>query len=188
MMVRIKFLGFFSLRLLRREGPGGGLQDFGLQGVCWGGGSVPQLPRRGVGRPHRSTPGVPPLPLRQRAGSPSPPVPPSVRPALPSLALGFLPSNGPHLSGPAFTSLPRRTQGSGLAGRLPVASHPRHGPAGPPPTCGPGCGPPGSGPRSVAIARPLQAQPSVPPQRHQGFSSQSPVLFLSFHLFLLISL
>lgn len=36
---------FFSfLRLFRREGPGGRLQDSGLQRVCWGGGAVPQLP------------------------------------------------------------------------------------------------------------------------------------------------
>lgn len=43
LMVSDKAFVFF-LRLFRREGPGGRLQDSGLQRVCWGGGAVPQLP------------------------------------------------------------------------------------------------------------------------------------------------
>lgn len=184
-------------RVLRRQGPGGGLQDAGLQRVCRGGGAVPQLPGRGVHGPRGGAPGVPPFPLCQRAGPPSPSVAASVRPALSSLALGFLPSDGPHLPGLPLSSLPRRTQGSGLAGKLSIAPHPQHGPpggvsagpAGPPPTCSSGCRPQGSSPGSIRGTRPLQAQPSVPSQRHQGFSPRPPVLFLSFyHLLLLPSL
>lgn len=189
-------LVFFPLRLLRREGPGGRLQDSGLQRVCWGGDAVPQLPRRGVNRPDGGTPGVPPFPLCKRAGSPSPSVSASIRPALSSLALGFLPSDRPHLSGLPLTSFPRRTQGSGLAGKLSIASHCQHRPtewvsaghAGTPPTCSSGCRPQGSAPRSIASTRPFETQPTIPSQRYQGFSSQSPVFFLSFYLFLLISL
>lgn len=198
MMVSDKALGvfFFFLRLLRREGPGGRLQDSGLQRVCWGGGAVPQLPGWGVNRPDCSTSGVPPFALCERVGSPSPSVAASIRPALSSLALGFLPSDRPHLSGIPLTSLPRRTQGSGLAGKLSITSHPQHrptewvpaGPTGTPPTCSSGCRPQGSTPRSITSPRPLQAQPTIPSQRNQGFSSQSPVLFFSFYLFLLISL
>lgn len=159
-----------ALRLLRREGPGGRLQDSGLQGVCWRGGAVPQLPRWGLNRPHWSAAGVPPLPLCKRAGPPSPPVAAGIRPALSSLALGFLPTDLPHLSGLPLTSLPWRTQGSGLAGKLSVAPHPRHCPAewmpaGTPPTCSSGHRPQGPAPHSIASAWPVQADPTITSQR-----------------------
>lgn len=179
-----------ALRLLRREGPGGRLQDSGLQRVCWRGGAVPQLPRRGLNRPHWSAPGVPPLPLCKRAGPPSPSVAAGIHPALSSLALGFLPPDLPHLSGLPLTSLPRRTQGSGLAGELSV-THPWHRPAervraGNPSTCSSGHRPQGPAPHAITSARPVEADPTIPSLRQQGFSSQSPVLFLSFLLLSLL--
>lgn len=184
---------FSSVRLLWCKSPSSRLQDSGLQGVRWGGGAVPQLPWGGVPGPYRSSPGLPPLPLCKRARPSPPTVAPSLRLSLPSLAVGVLPSDLPHLTCLLLTSFPQRTKRSGPAGellvtRLPTPRPPCWLPAGcatAPRTYGPGYCAQSALPCCVPIPSPLQTYSAIPSQCHQSLASSSPHPFLFFSFYIL---
>lgn len=169
---------------------GSGLQNPGLQGMCRGGGTVPELTGGRVTRPHRSSPRFPPLPLRKWARPRPPALPPCLRSALPSLAVGLLPSARPLVARPLLGFFPSRAKGTRPARELPVAhlSSARAAgrlPAGRHPAPRPdrsGLRPQGRLPHSVSGPGPLQSEPNVPPQHHRRLTSTSPHLFLFFHL------
>lgn len=161
----------------------------------WRGGPVPQLPRRGVPGPDRSTPRLPSFPLCERARSSPPAVTPGLRPSLPSLAVGVFPSDFRHLPSLLLASFPRWTKGSGLAGELPVACIPRPRPTGrmpagrttstaPPRAYRPGLCSQSDLPRSIPSPRTIQTHPAFSSQRHPGLASSSRHLFLFFYLLL----
>lgn len=180
-------------RLLWCKGPGSRLQDPGLQGVCWGSGAVPQLPRRGVPWPNRSTPGLPPFALCKWARSSTPTVTPSHCPAFCPLAVGVLPPDLHHLTGHLLTAFPQWATGTGLTGELRVTRLPQPRPSGRLPA---GCA---AAPRadcaglcpqdafhhSIPSPCPLQADPAISSQYHKGLASPSPDLFLSLYLLFL---